>query len=255
MNPDEPDLHAQCPELLPWLVNGTLPAALAQPVRAHLETCDQCREDYESQLRLYAAMRAEDSLVFAEEPSLRKLMARIEGLEAAGGALPAVRRVAEAASRSGESATPNRTHARRREGVRSWALSRRVALITGTLAAVVVLESIGLVLEPRLVSRASARLPDTAFAPYSTLTAPQLQYGGTERVRIVFRGQLPLDRLAGLLRGVDAHIVDGPTEANVYTLGFAGALPRGALDQRIASLRASSDVVFAEPVYAGEHAR
>ena len=251
--PEHPDLHAQCPELLPWLVNGTLPAALVRPVRAHLETCDQCREDYESQLRLYAAMRAEDSLVFAAEPSFQKLMARIEGLEAAGGALPAARRVAEAASRSRESSSPDRARTRRREGAHSWALSRRVALLTGTLAVAVVLESIGLVLEPRLASRAT--LPDAAGAPYSTLTAPQPQYGGTERVRVVFRGQVPLDRLAGLLRGVDAHIVDGPTEANVYTLGFAGALPRAALDQRIASLRASSDVVFAEPVYAGEHAR
>jgi hypothetical protein len=42
--------------------------------------------------------------------------------------------------------------------------------------------------------------------------------------------------------------VDGPTDARVYTLGFAEPIESGeAFDERIATLRADPDVLFAEP--------
>ena len=43
--------------------------------------------------------------------------------------------------------------------------------------------------------------------------------------------------------------MDGPTDANVYTLGFARSVVSvDALDERIAMLRADPNVLFAEPV-------
>jgi hypothetical protein len=67
-------------------------------------------------------------------------------------------------------------------------------------------------------------------------------------VRIVFRPGLSLQGLGGLLHSTGAHIIDGPTASNVYTLGFTGAdvTPR-VVALRAAALRANADVLFAEP--------
>jgi hypothetical protein len=55
-----------------------------------------------------------------------------------------------------------------------------------------------------------------------------------------------------VLQHAGAHIVDGPADGNVYTLGFARP-PRSsaALGERVAALRANPAVLFAEPVQQG----
>ena len=59
-----------------------------------------------------------------------------------------------------------------------------------------------------------------------------------------------------LLHQAGAHIIDGPTDSNVYTLGFTGAeVTPGVIEQRVTSLRASSDVLFAEPLGTGNESR
>ncbi len=85
---------------------------------------------------------------------------------------------------------------------------------------------------------------------------PAPSYREGPRVRVVFRAALSVEGLGAILHQAGAHIIDGPTDANVYTLGFAGAGPApGVLEQRIAALRASSDVLFAEPLGAGNDPR
>lgn len=46
------DAHAQAQLLLPWRVNGTLEAGEAALFDAHLETCAECRADFEANLAL-----------------------------------------------------------------------------------------------------------------------------------------------------------------------------------------------------------
>lgn len=226
MNPEQPDsnVHQVAAEQIPWYVNGTLEAAAASRLAAHLEACAQCRGDYEAQLRLFDAMQADGTLIFAAEPSFQKLMGRIGDGADARALLDAPAAVAVPA----RSVPPKR---------------RTGAHLAQWLAAAVVLEAVG------LGYGAWAWHQQTpAAARYVTLTSEEPSYRSSARVRVVFRSGLSVQGLGVLLRQAGAHIIDGPTSANVYTLGFAGtALTPDLLERRAAALRANTDVLFAEP--------
>jgi hypothetical protein len=225
LNPELSDSnpHQLAAEQIPWYVNGTLEAAAASRLTAHLDACAQCRGDYEAQVRLFEAMQADGTLVFAAEPSFQKLMGRIgDGADA------------RALLGAPTSAAPVRsvfTRRRTRVGVAQW------------LAAAVVLEAVGLGYGAWAWHGHSA-----TAARYVTLTTAEPSYRSSARVRVVFRSGLSVQGLGVLLRQAGAHIIDGPTSANVYTLGFAGAaITPDILERRAAALRANADVLFAEP--------
>jgi hypothetical protein len=232
-HPEDVDPHAYAASRIPWYVNGTLAEAEAAKLGAHLDVCAACRRDYEAQLRLFEAMQPDSTLVFAAEPSFRKLMARIGTGEDAGEL--ASGRPAPAASFP--VASPSARAPRR---VARW------------LAAAVVVEGLvlgygGWVWHANALSTAPA---------YVTLTAPETSYHNSARVRIVFRSSLSVQELGTILHKAGAHIIDGPTDSNVYTLGFAGAgVTAGVAERRIAALRANADVLFAEPLGAVDESR
>jgi Putative zinc-finger len=232
LNPELSDAtaHQLAADQIPWYVNGTLEAAAASRLAAHLDECTQCRGDYQAQVRLNEAMQADGTLVFAAEPSFQKLMARIgDGADARallGGPMPA--------------APPLRVPTKRRAtfGVAQW------------LAAAVVVEALGLG-----YGAWTWHAHDTTAAPYVTLTSAEHSYRSSPRIRVVFRSGLSVQGLGLLLRQAGAHIIDGPTAANVYTLGFADAgITPGVVERRAAALRANADVLFAEPQDAREDA-
>lgn len=230
MNPELSDanVHLIAAEQIPWYVNGTLEAAAASRLTAHLDVCAQCRGDYEAQVRLFDAMQADGTLVFAAEPSFQKLMGRIgDGADA----------------RALLDAPPLPAPAR------SVPMKRRASVgIAQWLAAAVVLEAVGLG-----YGAWAWHGYTVAAAPYVTLTSAEPSYHSSARVRVVFRSGLSVQGLGLLLRQAGAHIIDGPTSANVYTLGFAGtALTPDIVERRAAALRASADVLFAEPQNAPE---
>jgi len=74
-------LHARAELVIPWLANGSLPAEAEPAVREHIAGCAKCREDYEEQLRVCEAMRADGPLVFAAESSYQKLLTRVQSAE------------------------------------------------------------------------------------------------------------------------------------------------------------------------------
>lgn len=220
------DPHQRAAARIPWHVNGTLEASEASWLTMHLEGCASCRSDYEAQGRLFEAMQADGSLVFAAEPSFQKLMARIgdarEARAAGAGLAPIVPMVPMA-----------HAPAKRRAfgGAARW------------LAAAVILEGLGLG-----YGAWAWHARDTTAASYVTLTSPEPSYRDSPRVRIVFRSGLSVQGLGVLLQGAGAHIIDGPTAANVYTLGFTGsAVTPDVVAQRAAALRGKADVLFAEP--------
>ncbi len=279
--PEISDAHENAARLIPWLVNGTLSGEEAVALRAHLAACARCRADFESEERVYEAIRAEGPLMLSGEPSFERLLARIEadafaapdGQAAQPWAAPQVElheaRAAEPQVvlsgieppvRGGDPRPAERGRsahrAAKRRGSRS-PLWRSQATVRW-LAAAVLIEALGLgvgawMWPGRGASDAAAYTSSgitshRAEAPYRTLTTPPPRYGVGRHVRVVFRADLSLDRLQRLLQSVDAHIVDGPTEAHVYTLGFGQPLPSAAaLETRLAALRADPDVVFAEP--------
>jgi hypothetical protein len=234
LNPEPPefDPYPCATESIPWYVNGTLEAAEAARVGAHLKGCEACRREYDGQVRLFEAMQADGTLVFAAEPSFRKLMTRIGTQEdagelASGIPAPVARVTATKAARA-----PRR--------VARW------------LAAAAVVEGLALGYGAWALHVYGA----AAQSPYVTLTSPAASYRDSPRIRIVFRSGLSVQGLGMLLHQAGAHIIDGPTDSNVYTLGFTGAeVTPGVIEQRVTSLRASSDVLFAEPLGTGNESR
>jgi hypothetical protein len=231
--PEDLDPHAYAIGLIPWYVNGTLDGAEAAKLVAHLDVCTPCRRDYEAQLRLCEAMQPESTLVFAAEPSFRKLMARIGTGEDAG----------EMASGRAARAAPVAMATR---GARASSRAAR------WLAAAVVLEGLGLGYAGWVWHTGTLNTTPA----YVTLTSPEPSYHDGSRVRIVFRSTLSLQELGTILHQAGAHIIDGPTDSNVYTLGFAGAgATAGVAERRITALRANPDVLFAEPLGAVDESR
>jgi hypothetical protein len=226
VNPQMSDTysHERAAEQMPWYVNGTLEASEAQALATHLEQCAPCRLDHQGQVRLFDAVRADGSLAFTAESSFRKLMTRI-GDDADSRTLlghPTPSPVIPVA--------PARP--RLRSGTVQWLAA------AGVLGAVC-LGYGGWTLHTR----------GGAVAPYVTLTSADPSYRDSPRIRIVFRAGLSVEALGKLLQGADAHIIDGPSAANVYTLGFTGSDVTAVIaEQRATALRSNPDVLFAEPL-------
>ena len=222
-------LHSRAELVIPWLANGSLPAEAESAVREHIAACTECREDYAEQLRVCRATRADGPLVFAAEPSYQKLLARIQN--------------------------PDTDYEPRAEPLelrpaRATRSFRRVPPAVRWLAAAVVLQAFALGLG------AWAWHSSTALrsAGYVTLTSVPPSYESGPRVRVLFRPDLSVGALQSVLRGAGAHIIDGPADGNVYTLGFAQ--PPGsaaALEKRLAGLRVNPAILFAEPVQERVH--
>jgi hypothetical protein len=225
-------LHARAELIIPWLVNGSLPAEAEAAVREHIESCPRCRQDYEEQLRVREAMCAEGPLVFAAESSYQKLLARLESQEA---------NIAPADRQPRVPVTDLR-HARMMRQL------RETPPLVRWLAAAVILQAFALGLGAWAWGSSGA----DSGARYATLTSASPSYASGPRARVLFRTDLSVGDLQAVLRAAGAHIIDGPADGNVYTLGFAQPPgSRAALAKRIAGLRANPAVLFAEPVQDG----
>ena len=220
-------LHARAELIIPWLVNGSLSADSEPALREHLAGCPECREEYEEQLQVRTAMRAEGPLVFAAESSYQKLLTRIQN--------PGTGREPFAAATAADP-TPAMLSSRRPSPAVRW------------LAAAAIVQAFAIGAGAWMWHSPAA----TNNAPYMTLTSASPSYESGPRVRVLFRTDLSVAGLQTLLQGVGAQIIDGPADGDVYTLGFAPppASP-AALEKRVAALRANPAVLFAEPVQDG----
>jgi anti-sigma factor RsiW len=217
-------LHARAELVIPWLVNGSLPAEAEPAVREHIAVCPECREDYEEQLRVSEAMRTDGPLVFAAEPSYQKLLARMQNREAGR----------EPREEPLELPLARPTHP-----------FRQPSPVVRWLAAAVVLQAFALGVGA-WVWHSSSAAPDT---PYRTLTSAAPSYVSGPRVRVLFRTDLSVGALQSVLQDAGANIIDGPADGNVYTLRFTRPpRSRAAFEKRIAALRANPSILFAEPV-------
>ncbi|HEV2272383.1 MAG TPA: hypothetical protein VGR92_23250 [Steroidobacteraceae bacterium] len=220
-------LHARAELIIPWLANGSLEADADPALREHVATCPECSKDYDEQLRVRTAMRVEGPLVFAAESSYQKLLARIQKPET--GPEPFA-----------EVADPDPSLAMHPV--------RRTSPVVQWLAAAAIVQAFAIGVGGWMWHSSSA----TRIAPYVTLTSASPSYQSGPRVRVLFKTDLSVGALQTLLQGAGAHIIDGPADGDVYTLGFAP--PPGspaALEKRIAALRANPAVLFAEPVQGG----
>lgn len=218
-------LHTRAELVIPWLVNGSLPADAEPALREHIAACPECAEEYEEQVRVRETMRAEGPLVFAAESSYQKLLARIQNPEPGREPLAALDE-------------PRASPALRLRPL------RRTSPAVRWLAAAAILQAFAIGVGGWMWHSSRA----ASDAPYITLTSPSPSYASGPRARVLFKTDLTVGALQGVLQSVGAHIIDGPADGNVYTLGFAPRSSRAGLAQRIAALRANPAVLFAEPV-------
>lgn len=229
MNPHPPPVA--CPDeaarLLPWFVNGTLPAADARFVEDHLTGCEACRADAAALAQVRALLRSPGQVEHAPHGGLRKLLQRIDAAEA----LP----LPPPADRPEDPARPVAARPSPAAATRAGA-NRAVPW----LAAAVVLQSLALL----LVAVGAWRDTDPLEgAGYRTLTTAALP-AGRPAVRVVFAPATTLAEVQQLLRSTGLVALAGPSEAGLFTLALRE--PAAGTDATLARLRADPRVHFAE---------
>jgi hypothetical protein len=204
---------------LPWLVTGRLPEGDAQALRSHLDGCSGCRAELAFEQRLRALVGSESAVELAPQGAMRKFFERLDSLE------PGV-----------PTAAPTQAPSQSR-----WRIAAAV---------VVVVQAVGLAALATRVAVQDARL--AAPPVYVTQTAASVPAHGP-RLRVVVDPALSVSNFERLLRGIDAEIVAGPSQAHVYTLALPATTAPREVAERAESLRQNPAVRFAEPVDEGAH--
>ena len=202
----------QIAALFPWHLNGTLAALERQKVDSHLLACPACRSELSMERRIYEGMVAEPAVEYMPAASLKRLLARIDGL-------------AEVDSRLEKPvAVPS---------------SRASMPWKGLAAAAFVLLVIAATLQANRwsLTRASDLQPK-----YHTVTSPR-PHAPDEVIRAVFSPSLTLVDLQTILDQSHLKIVSGPTEAGVYSLATTSS---GSVSKSLGALRRNPGVRFAE---------
>lgn len=211
-------IHARIWDLIPWYVNGSLPAGERQAVEDHLALCSRCREEERFCRMTAEALQQAGEMAPSPHPvQLARVMARLDEAEGKPGRL---RRLL-AGLRSWQPATPAR------------------AMLVAQLAIILLLG--GLVVWQN-------RQP-TAPAVYKTLSDSEAPLAGAARIRVLFAEDATERQIRELLLGVHGEIVGGPSAIGAYTLEVPpGGDPQGVV---LAYLRSHPRVRFAEPVAGG----
>lgn len=68
-----PSEHERAFELLPWLVNDTLPAAERETVELHVRSCIACRRELKDQQRLLAVLQHHPTVHLSEQNAFERL--------------------------------------------------------------------------------------------------------------------------------------------------------------------------------------
>jgi len=222
---------SEAARLLPWFVTGQANADEAARVEAHVATCPVCRTELEEQRRLREWLRLEDRIEYSPQPSLQKLMTRIDELDRE---LPECSRVAPA--------TPGAGVATRATIPQRW------------LVAALVVQTAGLALVCSMLwGRSATGIGDTA--KFQTLTSTVATPTAAQpQLRVVFAPGTTIDAAGDLLQQLDANIVSGPSSAGAYALALErGEAQAATVEARLARLRADRRIVFAEPIMDERH--
>jgi hypothetical protein len=211
--------HVACQEvstLIPWYVNGTIGEQERQRVDAHVLQCEKCRNDLGVDRHLHQSMTAETAVEYMPATSLKRLQARLDGIDAAA-------RVDEHADVPA-AAKPD----------------RRSMPWQGLMAASVAVMALALSL--LAADRWMEYRARTSQADYYTVTSPALHAPG-EVIRAVFSPTITLVELQDILDEAQLKIIAGPTEAGVYSQAASSRQP---VSSSLALLRGHAMVRFAE---------
>lgn len=208
------DPHEQTQTLLPWYVNGTLDAAEAAMVEAHLVECAECRNELQFER---AASRRIGGLSMDVEQGWAAMRERLEVTDATPTASAAA---AAATVPDGAQVIPFL----RRRVTLGWAIAGQAA------AAALVLVAMG----------SLRQAPDAS--QYRALGSAGAAQAGN--MVVLFRPETAEHDIRTLLDGAQARVVEGPLTTGAWILRVADA----RRDVAVAQLRASSRVALAEPL-------
>ncbi|MGB0134846.1 hypothetical protein [Dokdonella sp.] len=233
MNPTE-SIHRQTWDLIPWIINQSASEEDLEAASIHLQTCQDCREEFALQSRIHARMNHDpmDDKDRARA-SLQGLMHRIDtDME-----LPEP--VSTVFGAGGEAAGASR--GRRR-------------LLAG-LAAAVVIQAIGLIGLGTIILQ--SRATTERAGNYSTLSAEApLAPGAT--IRLVPSPNLSVGGLQQLLDEANLQIVGSHRGASILALAPDQSSADGGVStdlehdrhtrEALQRLRGSPDILLAEPI-------
>lgn len=206
--------HEQASELLPWLVNNSLPEGERDLLREHAASCVICRRELRELENLRNSISDASAATTVPAPDMRHINARIDALI-------------------------------EKEGRGRRLLSNVRELFHSPLRIAVAAQAVLVVVLATLLL-----LPETDEPKFTTLTNPQTLPDG-QYVRVVFEPALPASDMSTLLETMDLTIVDGPSARGVYTLQLSSDLSTTDRAAIVAELSSNDGVVFAQPV-AGE---
>jgi hypothetical protein len=215
---DMSSAHRRAWDLIPWIVNGSAPEAERLAVQAHLEACADCRQEFEFQRQLQAAMSLQGTSEIDTQDSWRQFRNR---LDAAAAPQPA----------------PAGAAPRARELGRVW---------MPWLVAAMLVQAFGLAaLGIAWWSRPTVAPTAGTAGVYRTLSASEMALPGAT-IRVVFAAEVTVAQMQAALSAARLQVRAGPTDGGVWTLGPTGESNRAATEAALRELRARSEVRFAE---------
>lgn len=218
--------HRRAWDLIPLVINGTAVENERDFVKAHLQDCADCRDEYAFQLRLHAGMQAVDAGAAANPadaaPALRQLLERIDGEDRDAAHLPSARR---AGTRRPRSRRPSRL-----------------------LGAAVVAQAFALALLGASLLERPSPVPAPPAGAYETLSSGAQVAAAT--IRLVPAPALSLSALQALLSDNGLRVVSVSGDGSIYSLAPAPGAAAESTPQVVARLRASAGVLLVEPLAA-----
>lgn len=220
--------HQHIEQLLPWYVTGQLSPDDMHLVEAHAAQCAECRAEIAEEMALAAALQTlPPPAALAQLRPAESILAQI-GVDHSHSqaSAPWVR---------AQRGWPQRLQQRLRQGFTSLGPNRRmVASVMAAQAAAICL----LIAVP--ISQNGGSDPNSAA--YRGLSGGPV--GASGNGLAVFDPLATERDIRRALKGVDASIVDGPTDGDAYLLH----LPEDSRDAALAKLRANPAVDLAEAV-------
>jgi len=235
---DERATHARVWSDLSWYVNGTLEDEATARVEEHVRTCAGCREELAAQRVLRSAVAADPAVEHVPQLSCAKLLGRIDASERRR---LRWRRIVSwfgrAAARAGFA---DDSLVGPRPGASAVALSAQMIVLVALLGLCgwLIMSSSMPAQYRTLTSQESEGLAAPAWASRSNAYP----------LRIVFDDATSAGDVRALLQTLNAHIVDGPSSAGVFTIVLdpVGETQAGR-EAALQWLREQPVIRFAEP--------
>lgn len=217
--PLQGDWHGELKKLLPWYATGALSAEEHADVAAHLANCAECQVELAEEQRIAEVVAAAPAVhgdFDASWAAARKRML----------ASPRGAKIAFASAFASAGAVLGARWREAAPALRGVVMAQAAALVFAVGA---------LVWQAQTAPR------------YQALAAPVATAGETANLIVKFRPETTEAEIRALLRESDARVVGGPTAADAYLL-YTPATERNLA---LAQLRASTNVVLAEPIDGG----